>query len=221
MQLDQSGEMSHRSLSTTLAAAARSMTGDKVSLRELLHAVGEDGLLMFCIILMVPFLFPVSVPGVSTIFSTVVMYTGTGVMLNRRGPWLPRKIMDRQVGTRKLIPALEKGSRLFARLDRMSRPRMLSLTRGIAITRLNGVMLLLGGILLIFPLGGVPLSNTLPALGVLFIAAGMTQTDGLFVLIGYAWIVVSIIYFVVLALLVLRAGKGITEYFTFIALTVN
>ena len=62
MQLDQSGDTGHRSLSSTLAAAARSMTGDKVSLRELLHAVGEDGLLMFCIILMVPFLFPVSVP---------------------------------------------------------------------------------------------------------------------------------------------------------------
>lgn len=194
------------------------MTADKVSLRELLHAVGEDGLLMFCIILMVPFLFPVSVPGVSTVFSTVVMYTGTGVMLNRRGPWLPRKIMDRRIGTQKLIPALEKGSRLFARLDRMTRPRMMGFTRSGAITRFNGVMLLLGGILLIFPLGGVPLSNTLPALGVLFIAAGMTQTDGLFVLIGYAWLVISIVYFVILALLVLRAGKGITEYFTFLTM---
>jgi hypothetical protein len=163
---------------------------------------------------MVPFLFPVSVPGVSTVFSTVVIYTGVGIMLQRPGPWLPGKIMNRLIGTKKLVPALHRGSRLFARLDRMCRHRMPSMTGGAGITRVNGFMLLLGGILLIFPLGGVPLSNTLPALGVLFIAAGMTQSDGLFVLIGYAWLVVSILYFVFLAILVMRAGKGITEYFT-------
>ena len=195
------------------------MTAEKVSIRDLLVAVGEDGMLMFCIILMVPFLFPVSVPGVSTVFSTVVMYTGIGIMLQRRGPWLPRRIMDRSIGTKKLIPALHRGSRLFARLDRMCRSRMPSMTGGVGITRVNGFMLLLGGVLLIFPLGGVPLSNTLPALGVLFIAAGMTQSDGLFVLIGYAWLVISILYFIVLAILVLRAGKGITEYFTFLMLS--
>ena len=167
------------------------MTAERVSLREVLHAVGDHGMLMFCIILMVPFLFPVSVPGVSTVFSAVVIYTGLGIMLDRRGPWLPARLMDRTVATRKLVPALQRGSRLFARLDRMSRPRMPSMTGSAAIRRANGLVLLLAGILLIFPLGGVPFSNTLPALAVLFVAAGMAQRDGIFVVTGYCWLIVS------------------------------
>ena len=202
-----------RSLSATLAATARSLTEEKVSLGHLLEAIGEDGLLMVCIILMVPFLFPVSVPGVSTVFSVVVMYTGVGIMLNRRKTRLPRKIVERTFGTKKLVPALLRASKLFARLDRMCRPRMPRFTHSLPVTRLNGFMILLGGVLLIFPLGGVPLSNTLPALGVLFVAAGMTRSDGLFVLMGYGWVILSIVYFVVLTLLVVRAGKGLTEYF--------
>jgi hypothetical protein len=211
--LSQPGEIVTRSLSSTLAAAARSIDSERVTLGDLLDTIGEDSLLISCMILMVPFLFPVSVPGVSTVFSLVVMFTGAGIMMNRRTPWMPKKLMQRSIGTRKLIPALERGSRLFARLDRMCRPRLRPLTRGVA-TRINGAVLLAGGILLIFPLGGVPLSNTLPALSVLFIAAGITQDDGLFVLIGYAWLFVSIAYFTVLAIVVLRAGKGITEYFS-------
>ena len=202
-----------RSLSATLAATARSLTEEKVSLGRLLEAIGEDGLLMVCIILMVPFLFPVSVPGVSTVFSAVVIYTGLGIMLNRRKTRLPKRIVERTFGTKKLIPALLRASKLFATLDRMCRPRMPALTRTIVSMRVNGFMILLGGVLLIFPLGGVPFSNTLPALGVLFIAAGMTRADGLFVLVGYGWTILSIVYFVVLTLLVVRAGKGLTEYF--------
>lgn len=207
-----------RSLSATLAVAARSITSERISLRELIATIGEHSLLVSCMILMVPFLIPVSVPGVSTVFSSVVMFTGVGIMLDRRGPWLPKKLMDRTIGTGKLIPALERGSRLFAKLDRMCRPRMLPLARGRAIMRINGAVLLAGGILLIFPLGGVPLSNTLPALVVLFVAAGITQSDGLFVLIGYGWLLVSVAYFIILAVLVIRAGKGITEYFTILTM---
>ena len=202
-----------RSLSSTLSGAARAINSERVSIGTLLDTIGEDSLLMSCMILMVPFLFPVSVPGVSTVFSLVVMFTGIGIMLNRRGPWLPKKLMDRTIGTKKLIPALEKGSRFFARLDRMTRARMRPLTHGAA-TRINGLVLFLSGVLLIFPLGGVPLSNTLPALAVLFVAAGITQSDGLFVLIGYAWLLISIAYFIILAIIVIRAGKGITDYFT-------
>ena len=205
-----------RSLSSTLSNAARSINSERVSLRTLLDTIGEDSLLISCMILMVPFLFPVSVPGVSTVFSLVVMFTGMGIMLNRRGPWLPKRLMDKTIGTKKLVPALERGSRLFAKLDRMTRSRMTGLTHGFS-TRLNGFMMFVAGVLLVFPLGGVPLSNTLPALAVLFIAAGISQSDGLFVLIGYAWVVISIAYFVVLAILVIRAGKGITEYFTVVA----
>lgn len=191
------------------------MTAETISVGDLMDLIGEHSLLMLCIILMVPFLFPVSIPGVSTVFSTVVIFTGSGIMMNRRRIWLPQRVMTKAIGTRKLVAALERGSRFMARLDRMTRPRLLRFTDGVVSRRINGVGLLYGGILLIFPLGGVPLSNTLPALGVLLIAAGMTQSDGLFVISGYVMMLISTAYFVVLAFLVLRAGQSLSHYSPF------
>jgi len=75
--------------------------------------------------------------------------------------------------------------------------------------RVNGLVLLLGGILLIFPLGLIPFSNTLPGWGILFLAAGILQRDGVAILIGYLFMVATIIYFIILALGALAMGSGI------------
>lgn len=198
------------SLSETLLQTARSIKGEQVSLRQLLELVGEQGMLLFCMFLMIPFLVPVSVPGVSTVFSVVVILVGISVTLNRV-PWLPTRLMDRQFATASLVPALEKGANWFQRIDRFIRPRFLMMTNTSIINRLNGLVFIFAGVLLIAPLGLIPFSNTIPALAVLFLAAGMLQRDGLFILLGYVMVVVSVIYFGGLLLAAIAAGQGISS----------
>lgn len=48
------------------------------------------------------------------------------------------------------------------------------------------------------PFGLIPFSNTLPALALLFFAIGFLQRDGLFVVLGHAANLVTVIYFSVL-----------------------
>lgn len=198
------------SLSETLLETARSIKGEQVSLRQLLELVGEQGMLLFCMFLMIPFLVPVSVPGVSTVFSVVVILVGISVTLNRV-PWLPARLMDRQFATASLVPALEKGASWFQRIDRFIRPRFLMMTDTSVINRLNGLVFILAGVLLIAPLGLIPFSNTLPALAVLFLAAGMLQRDGFFIILGYVMVVVSVVYFGGLLLAAIAAGQGISS----------
>lgn len=199
-----------QTLSETLTAVSKSITGESVTLRQLFELIGEQSMLLFCMFLMVPFLLPVSIPGVSTVFSLVVMLAGVGVMLNRV-PWLPGRLMNRSIATESLLPALEKGSRMMARIDRVIRPRMLALTHGATVNRFNGFMLFASGVLLIFPFGLVPFSNTLPALAVLFLCAGMIQRDGLFILLGYLMFVVTVVYFGALFVAAIAAGQGISH----------
>jgi hypothetical protein len=104
---------------------------------------------------------------------------------------------------------MKKGAETFARLDRVIRPRLLPLTDGAVINRINGLGLTLGGILLLFPLGLVPFSNTLPGIAVLFLAVGILQRDGLFIIAGHLMNVVTIIYFAALAIGALLAGQGL------------
>lgn len=199
-----------KTLSETLTDTARSIKGDSISLRQLLELIGEQGMLMFCMILMVPFLLPVSIPGISTVFSVVVIFIGIGVTLNRV-PWLPQRLMNRSFATENLVPALEKGARTMTRIDRFIRPRLLAMTHGATINRLNGLLLIFGGVLLIFPFGLIPFSNTLPALAVVFLCAGMLQRDGIFILLGYVMLAVTVIYFGVLFAGAILAGQGISS----------
>lgn len=203
------------SLSQTMADIARSITGETVTLRHLFELIGEQGLLLFCMFLTIPFLLPVSIPGVSTVFGLVILLIGVGITFNRL-PWLPNRLMKRELATKDLIPAMEKGSQMFARLDRVIRPRLLMLTKGQIPTRINGLAIVFSALLLMVPLGLVPFSNTLPALAILFLAVGLLQCDGLFIILGYLAIIATIIYFGALVIGALAAGRGLSELIAFV-----
>ncbi|WP_310219277.1 exopolysaccharide biosynthesis protein [Neorhizobium sp. 2083] len=200
------------SLSGTLRQLIDGIKGQSVTLRQLMDAVGEQGLLLICAVASLPFLLPVSIPGVSTVFGAAIILISLAITANRL-PWLPKKILDRELDTQKLLPALEKGAGIVSRLDRFLKPRILTLTNGRLINRVNGLAIAAGGVLLMFPLGLVPFSNTLPGIAILLLSTGMIQRDGLIVLGGYLFNVVTVIYFGVLAYAAFSAGQGIASMF--------
>ncbi len=197
-----------KTMSETLHHVARSVHAERITLRELLELIGEQGLLVFCMFLTIPFLLPVSIPGVSTVFGLVITLIGIGVMFNRV-PWLPGTLMNRAIERAHLIPALEKAAHLFARMDKWVRPRWLALTHGAIVNRFNGFLLIVGALLLMVPLGLIPFSNTLPALAILCLAGGMLQRDGIFVALGYVTLMGTVVYFAALVGAALLAGHGI------------
>lgn len=201
-------EDTEQSLSQTLLNVRAAIQGDHVTLGHLLALVGEQGLLLFVMFLMVPFLLPVSIPGVSTVFSLMVILVGIGVITNRL-PWLPARLLNHSVAVENLLPALDKGVSLIRRIEKVIQPRWLLLTHGPTVNRFNGVMLVVAGVLLLFPLGFVPFSNTFPGIAVLLLAAGLVERDGLFVILGYLMVAVTIAYFAALAYTVLVVGDNL------------
>ena len=96
-------EDSARPLSDTLRQVRAGITTEEVTLGELLRLIGEQGLLLFVMFLMTPFLLPVSIPGMSTVFSVIAILVGLGVMMNRI-PWLPQRVLLRSVASVSLLP---------------------------------------------------------------------------------------------------------------------
>lgn len=175
------------------------------SVRELMALMGDKGLLMLCAILSLPFLIPVSLPGVSTVFGLAILLIAISVTL-QRPLWLPAFVADRQVETARLRPVLQRGVGILRKVDRYLKPQRLpALTRG-AMNRINGLVIMVAAVLLMLPLGLVPLSNTLPGIGILLLALGITQRDGLLVLGGHVMTLGSIAYFSALAWAAWRAG---------------
>jgi hypothetical protein len=195
-------------LSRVLLEVTESLHAETVTLRELLGRVGEQGMLLGCGLLSLPFLIPVSIPGVSTVFGLAIILLGIGVTLNRV-PWLPRRILDRPLPTPPLKKAFQAQARMVGRAERLIKPRYTPLTATSAFNLVHGMALLLAGVLLMAPLGLVPFSNTLPALAVLFLSLGLVERDGLFIIGGYLMNVATIVYFSVLALGAYKAGQGL------------
>jgi hypothetical protein len=193
-------------LSERFATIARSLPDEKLPVSELLERVGQSGMLLFSVFLTLPFLVPVSVPGVSTVFGLLIILIGIGFALNRL-PWLPDVVMRRTVPAGKLGAALEQGSKLVARIEAFLHPRLGLFVSGPGAARFNGLMLAFAGVLLMAPFGFVPFSNTIPGLAILFLALGMLENDGVFVLLGYLMTVATCIYFGVLIWGAYEAGN--------------
>lgn len=191
-------------LSHLLTSLIDDIDGDTVTLRTLLERSGREGMLLVCALATLPFLIPVSIPGVSTVFGAAIVLLAGALFLDRL-PWLPKRILDRPMDARKLVPVLRKGVGIVGRIDRWVKARWPGLTAG-ALLRVNCAAMVFGGLLLMAPLGPIPFSNTAPAVGILLLAVGLLQRDGLFVLLGYLGLVVSVAYFSVLGYLAWTGG---------------
>lgn len=200
-----------RKTSELMEDVISSIHGEHITLREMLVIMGENGLLLVCCFLSLPFMFPVSIPGVSTVFGAGILLISAAIILNRL-PWLPSKVADRRLESGKLLPVLERGVKFLKKIDGFFKPRLPFLTTGAVMNRINGLALMGSGVLLMLPLGLVPFSNTLPAIAILFLSAGMSQRDGLVVAGGYLMIVVTMIYFAALAYLAYTAGQGLSSF---------
>ena len=190
----------------------QNLPSEGLTLGDLLERLGHQGALVAALVFCLPFLLPVSIPGVSTAFGLVLILIGFGVVLDRV-PWVPSRLRRRMIKSDSLSNALERGERLMLRLDKWSRPRLGALTHGATLNRINGLALSFAGVLLVLPLAPIPFSNTLPAAAALLLSLGMLQRDGLVILLGYLAILATLAYFGVLAFGAVAAGRGLGAYF--------
>jgi hypothetical protein len=194
-------------LGDTLKTIIRKLPPDKVTLSGIRDILGQEGLLLLISFLNLIFLIPVSIPGVSTIFGTTILLISVCRLLNRR-LWIPKCFHERQLPSEKLRNSLNSGLIWFRRLEHFSHPlRLKLLIHNRMMNVLNNCAMILGAGLLMAPFGLIPFSNTLPALALLFIAVGLLQRDGLYILFGHFTNLVTIVYF----MLIISGGGAIVN----------
>jgi hypothetical protein len=188
-------EASCLSFSTKLKSVIDALPSEGVDVADIRDVFGQEGLMLLTAFLTIPFMIPVSIPGASTVFGAVILLIGFS-RISGRNLWLPNRIEQRMIPTDKLRTCLHQGLAFFHRLERLACPCRLKwfVSNGFPNT-LNNLSLVTGAILLMAPFGLIPLSNTLPALALLFIAIGSLQQDGLWILMGHLANFITIAYF--------------------------
>lgn len=108
--------------------------------------------------------------------------------LGRRHPWLPRKLHDRRFEIAAFSTVLGRAEKYVGWLERIATPRLRPVTSHLALRIVGGLMLI--------PIASIltplPLTNTVPGVGVAIAALGLIERDGLLVvgglLIGFIWV---------------------------------
>jgi hypothetical protein len=184
-------EVEAKSCSSVLFDLLQTTPKEGMTVRAIIHALGERGLLMACMLFAIPSMLPIPIPGMSVPQGLVITLIGLGIVLNR-APMLPERVLEYRLPQASLLQILEKGGRLFHRIEKLSYPRLLPLTQG-WVHALNGIMLVAGALILAAPLP-IPFSNVLPAYGILFLAFGTLQRDGWLVIAGYLMYLLTVAY---------------------------
>lgn len=200
--------LSLESLGEKIELIIKEMPPIEVTLNEILEIVGSDSLMLLTIFLSLVFLVPVSIPGVSTVFGSAILLIGITRLFNR-SLWLPKRIVNRNLSSEKLVAGLNRALVWFRRLEKISQPRRVAwLASDGTIGLVNNLSFILAALLLMVPFGFVPFSNTLPAIALILLSIGLMQKDGVCIALGHFSNVATIIYF---AVLIAGGGYTITE----------
>lgn len=199
-------------LSDALADAARAVQGHAVTLRELIAIIGEQGLLILCVLLAAPSLLPVAPPMMSAALALPMLLIAIAITTNRL-PWLPDRLLDHELRSATVQRTILRVSGWAGRIEHLIRPRLLGMSGSPAVNVLNGAMLVLAVLLLLAPLPLVPLAGTLPAVAIMLLALGMVERDGVVILLGHVMTIVATIYVVALTALLVFVAVNMREVF--------
>lgn len=178
--------------SMSLEEISSKIPSDGITFKEFLDMMGDRGGLIACMILATPFLIPVSIPGTSTILGLGIMFIGISRTFNRL--LMPKQVIKYKLSKNTLIKIVNSTMSVLDQMEKYIKPRFLTLTKSSTINRINNILMVYNAFLLALPLP-VPLTDALPGYSIFFLAAGILECDGYFVLAGYLLIGITTIYF--------------------------
>ncbi len=187
--------MQHPPLSQSLTQILENHPGGQaVTLNDLLRSTDGRGLYLVIILLSLPFIGGVSVPGISVPFGAVIGILSFRLALGHP-PHIPKRFGDRPLpkGMKKII--LGGGVRFLRFIEKGIKPRR-PFWMGWRLARMgNALLLFLMAFLMALPLPPIPpFTNALPSSALILIAASMMEEDGLMIWFGYAMALGTVIY---------------------------
>ncbi len=196
--------LAHEPLSQSLASLlARDGQGDALTANQLLEHTEGRGIYFVLILLSLPFVAWVSVPGMSTILGLIIALLALRLAWNKR-PRLPASLGDRQLSPRTRQAILTGGLKFCRFLERFVRPRRTTWMSWRVTQSSHALLIVIMALLLALPLPSPPFfgSNAFPSYAIILIAVSMMEADGVLIFLGYLAWAAAAAYFVLSANLV-------------------
>ena len=155
--------------------------GEKVSLGDILALAGERIFGFLWVILALPSALPVPAPGYSVPFGIAMFFLAIQMIIGRDRPWLPDKMLKGSMKLETVQKFVKMGIPWVQRIENITKPRIAYLCTSLPGRVLIGCAIALMSISMMIP---IPLTNTIPAIGIFVTAFGLLEDDGLICIAG-------------------------------------
>lgn len=187
--------------SDVLARFRANLPAGRVTLGDLIRALGDRSLGTILLALSLPTIAPVPL-GVSCLFDLpIVLYTAQ-LAFGRRGAGLPDWLLRRSIGTGLAARTLDAAMPRLVWIERMLKPRLHRLAR-IDQERWFGLLLFILTLTCIIPL---PLTGWLPGFALVLISLGLIERDGGAIGVGLGLTVAALVFLTLVASSLSYAG---------------
>jgi len=170
-----------QSVGDVLRSLMAEVDGETIAIREIISRLGDRSFGLCMLLFALPSCLPMP-PGVPMICGAVIALIGIQLAAGVRRLWLPRFLADREIRRDDFVRMLEKAMPYVERAERHLKPRM----KGFIVypaRMVTGLLCAFLGFLQFLP---IPfLGNMPPGVAAVFIALGLSDRDGLFILIGW------------------------------------
>lgn len=157
-------------------------SGRTIRVRVLVERLAARGHVVLAFFLVIPFLQPIPLPGVSTPFGAAVALVGLLMALGRP-PFLPARWLERELPSPMVVRVVRAAQRLLRLGERFIRPRGTWLHRHPWATPVSGMVIAISGAQLALPLP-IAFTNTMPALVIATTAVGTLEQDAVLIVVG-------------------------------------
>ncbi|MCB1531568.1 MAG: exopolysaccharide biosynthesis protein [Alphaproteobacteria bacterium] len=185
--------MSIRSISELLQDLDSQLSGEHVTLDEVLKGFHERGFGFFLFIFALPTALPLPGLGINLIIALPLLLLTAQQAMGRKTIWLPQSWKTKKIERKKISTMISKALPYMRKIEHLIQPRLGFVTQGL----FSNIIGILGFIMALSVCLPVPLTNTVPSLGIAIMAVGVIMRDGLSVtigaLIGTAWVLMLLL----------------------------
>lgn len=182
-------------LSTVIQDSKALITGDHMTLKQIFDLFQDRGTAFMLFLVALPSALPVPAIGIFMIIGPPLIFLTFQQMIGRKVIWLPQWLQRKTLKSESFKTVLGKAIPLIQKIEIFSKPRFTALTQGIA----PSIIGLMGFIMALSVLMPIPLTNTVPSMGIAGMALGILMRDGLAVIagavIGLGWVLMLITLF--------------------------
>lgn len=186
-----------RFVSTMEELKVLSKQKDHLTIEEIFRIMGDEGHALLLIFLCLPYLQPIPIPFLSTVFGALTAMVGIYHFISRP-PYLPKRWQHFAVPSTVIVKVSEIFEKIWRRIGHLIHERWVFLLEKPVWRFVNLFVLLTNAFLLALPLP-IPMSNFFPNITILLLSLALLEKDGVLLLVSYAWSLVTYGFFVALS----------------------